>query len=103
MVLGSILAHGLTRSRLATLRDALGGSLSVRTLARWRTWWRDAFPQTPFWTQGRGRFAPPVEPGPLPGALLERFRGATLADRLQALLTFLAPLTVPGARSSGDG
>jgi hypothetical protein len=100
VVLGSLLAHGLTRSRLAKLRDALGGTLSVRTILRWRTWWRDSFPRTAFWMTGRGRFAPPVDLGRLPGALLERFAGATVAERLQRLLAFLAPLTVPGAGSS---
>jgi len=53
--------------------------------------------------EARGRFATPVNSGRLPGALLERFMGATLAERLQALLAFVAPLSVPGARSSGGG
>jgi nicotinate-nucleotide pyrophosphorylase (carboxylating) len=81
------MAHGLTGARVTTLRDTLGGSLSVRTLARWRLWWQQAFPQSPFWKQARGRFAAPVDRGRLPGALLARFRGPTLAQRLRALLT----------------
>lgn len=101
VVLVSILAHGLTLSRLARLRDALGGSPSVRTITRWRTWWRDSFPQTSLWTTARGRFATPVDLGRLPGALLERFAGATDAGRLRRLLAFLAPLPLPGARSAG--
>ena len=101
VVLVSILAHGLTHARLVRLRDALGGTLSVRTILRWRTWWRDSFPRTAFWRTARGRFAPPVELSRLPGALLERFLGGALADRAQALLAFLAPLTVSGARSAG--
>jgi len=103
VVLVSILAHGLTHARLARLRDALGGTLDIRTILRWRRWWQDSFPRTAFWVEARGRFATPVHRGRLPGALLERFLGASVADRLQALLTFLAPLSVPGARSSGGG
>jgi hypothetical protein len=99
VVLGSIMAHGLTGARVTTLRDTLGGSLSVRTLARWRLWWQQAFPQSPFWKQARGRFAAPLDRGRLPGALLARFRGPTLAQRLRALLAFLAPLTGSGAGS----
>lgn len=103
VVLVSIMAHGLTGARLTTLRDTLGGSLSVRTIGRWRTWWHQAFPHSPFWRQARGRFAPPVDRDRLPAALLARFRGSTLAVRVQQLLAFLAPLTVPGAGSVRAG
>jgi len=101
VVLVSILAHGLTHARLVRLRDALGGTLSVRTILRWRTWWRDSFPRTALWRTARGRFATPVDLGRLPGALLERFAGAADAERLPRLLAFLAPPTRPGARSAG--
>jgi len=103
VVLVSIMAHGLTSTRLAQLRDDLGGSLNVRTLARWRTWWREAFPQSPFWKHARGRFAAPMDRRRLPAALLARFRGTTLRLRLHALLQFLAPLTGSGAGSLRDG
>lgn len=103
LVLVSIMAHGLTGARLTRLRDALGGSLSVRTIRRWRTWWQGAFPCSPFWTQARGRFVAPVDRRRLPAALLQRFRGPTLAGRVQRLLVFLAPLTVPRAGSLRAG
>ena len=103
VVLVSIMAHGLTGARLTQLRATLGGSLSVRTLRRWRTWWREAFPASRFWQQARGRFAPPVDQKRLPATLLERFRDPTLADRVRRLLAFLGPLTVPGAASVRAG
>ena len=103
VVLVSILAHGLLPARLAKLRESLGGSLSARTIARWRTWWREAFPRSPFWTQARGRFAPPVNLACLPAALLQWFRGSTLGLRVRRLLAFLAPLTGVGARSLRAG
>lgn len=99
VVLVSILAHGLTSTRLARLRDEFGGSLSVRTIGRWRTWWRDAFPCSRFWQHTRGRFAPPVDRDRLPAALLQRFPGQTLAERMRRLLAFLGPLTVSQAGS----
>ena len=103
VVVMSVLAHGCTPARLTQLRAELGGSLSVRTIARWRIWWQQTFPQSPFWKQARGRFAAPVDRGRLPGALLARFRGPTLAQRLRALLAFLAPLTGSGAGSPRGG
>jgi len=103
VVLISLLAHGLTHARLVRLRDRLSGPLSLRTILRWRTWWRDSFPRTAFWRTARSRFATPVELSRLPATLLERFRGATLAEQVQALLVFLAPLTIlPRAPSAGD-
>ena len=57
VVVMSVLAHGCTPARLTQLRAELGGSLSVRTIARWRIWWQQTFPQSPFWKQARGRFA----------------------------------------------
>ena len=73
----------------------LSGSLDipVRTLERWRRWWRDDFPQTPLWQAACARFMPPVATGHCPAGLLERFAG-TAEDRLMRLLVFLSPLTV---------
>jgi hypothetical protein len=93
VVLVSILAHGLTAGRLCRLRDRLGGSLSVRTIERWRLWWHTAFPAGPFWKKVRGRFLPAVDIHRLPASLLERFLHASLAERLHALLILLLPIS----------
>jgi hypothetical protein len=94
-VLVSVMVHGITAKRAAALRALVG--VSVRTLARWRVWWRQVFPQTRFWHAARARFAPPVaEPG-LPASLVERFAQGGDADRAVAVLRFLAPVTArPG-------
>lgn len=63
------------------------------TLKRWRTWWRDDFPSTPFWQSVRERFMPPVTINPLPQSLLERFKARALTDRLAQALRFIAPLS----------
>lgn len=103
VVLVSIMAHGLTSTRLARLRDEFGGSLSVRTIGRWRIWWRDAFPASRFWQHARSRFAPPVDRDHLPAALLRRFHGQTLTERMRRLLAFLGPLTASQAGSLRAG
>lgn len=68
-------------------------AIPVRTLNRWRSWWRCDFLRSPFWQSMRERFSPPVAVPRLPQSLLERFDAGTAADRLQRLLRFLAPLS----------
>ena len=64
-----------------------------RTVSRWRAWWGRDFACTAFWQSMRGHFAVPVMIAGLPGSLLERFTGTTLADRMLLLLRFIAPLS----------
>lgn len=68
-------------------------SIPARTLARWRQWWREDFPSTPFWQSVRERFMPPVRTAQLPQGLVERFEAGPMADRLVQALRFIAPLT----------
>jgi len=96
VVLATALRHGPTRWRLRQLRELFG--VSVRTLARWRDFWRVAFAQSPFWRGASGRFLPPVAADGLPGALFERFTGA---QPLALLLTFIAPITTTSWAGGG--
>ena len=101
VVLIAILRHGATALRMRELTEVIG--VDRRTVERWRTWWRDSFTATPFWKVARAAFMPPVDPGQLPAALIERFAGDA-ADRLVALLRFMGPITggrvhAPAARS----
>jgi len=96
VVLATALRHGPTRWRLRQLREFFG--VSVRTLARWRDFWRVAFAQSPFWRGASGRFLPPVAADGLPGALFERFTGA---QPLALLLTFIAPITTTSWAGGG--
>lgn len=68
-------------------------SVPLRTLERWRCWWREQFMQTPLWQAAGGRFMPPLGDEPLPTGLLARFAGDA-AESLLRLLLFLTPLTV---------
>ena len=90
VVLIAILRHGATALRMRELTEVIG--VDRRTVERWRTWWRDSFTATPFWKVARAAFMPPVDPGQLPAALIERFAGDD-ADRLVALLRFMGPIT----------
>jgi hypothetical protein len=67
----------------------------LRTVGRWRTWFRDILPRGSFFTEARSRIMPPIEDTKLlPAALVERFqKGRTPNDALLATLRFLAPIT----------
>jgi hypothetical protein len=91
VVLVSALRDGLTARRVRELRAQLG--VDVRTLRRWRTWWRETFVETAFWKAARSRFTPPVEAARLPASLLERFVASDPRERIVHGLAFLAPLS----------
>lgn len=81
---------------MACVAQAL--AVTRRTLRRWRRWWSDAFPGTPFWRIARARLMPPVDESRLPASLLERF-AVTVAedDVLVAMLRFVAPASAARA------
>jgi hypothetical protein len=91
VVLASAMQCGVTPTRARKLRELLG--VSLRTLARWRRWWRDAFLQSDFWRLAKARFSPAVAEREAPSSLLERFGLDDGDARLVALLRFLGPLT----------
>ncbi len=90
-VLVCAMIHGISDRRAATLRELVG--VSKRTLARWRTWWQEVFPQSGFWQAARARFSPPVDPSCLPASLVQRFGHPGLSEGGLGALKFLAPLT----------
>ena len=83
--------HAGQNTAAARLCEAL--AVPLRTLQRWRRWWREDFMQTPLWQAMCARFMPPVSAQGLPGELLAHFAGET-TEALQRLLRFLAPITV---------
>ena len=90
VVLVAIMRHGVTTSRMERLSQAVG--VDRRTVERWRVWWRERFPATPFWQVARAAFMPPIDRERLPASLLERFAGDD-TDCLVALLRFIGPVT----------
>jgi hypothetical protein len=68
-----------------------------RTISRWQVFWREHFPQTPFWKVARGRLVPAVKIVVLPRWLLEAFlRGNDDQRDWGRLLRFLSPITIAG-------
>lgn len=88
VVVVTALLEGRSGRQLTTLLDELG--VDRRTLERWRSWWRDTFPETRFWKVARARFSTPIG-APQPQALIERF--AEGISGLVDLLRFLSPLS----------
>jgi hypothetical protein len=91
VVLATALSAGLTGRRIARLGERFG--VSVRTLRRWRQWWREAFAATSVWKSLRARLTPTnTSLLSWPAALLERCSGQTEEQRLIESLRLLAPL-----------
>lgn len=99
VVLVTALAHGATPKRVARLR-LLAGGVSLQTVERWRRWWREVFPATPFFRELRGRLSPPVAVEELPRSLLDRVTAAEPRDRLFAVLRLLSPITTTSASAT---
>jgi hypothetical protein len=100
VVLVSAMEHGLSVRRVAALNAHLG--IGLRTLRRWRQWWRSTFVRSRLWHSARGRFMPPVAERALPHALLARFAGAPARQAL-GVLEFLSALTTTAARGQREG
>ncbi len=94
VILVTTMMHGLTPKRMATLSREL--DVSPETVARWRRWWREEFPQTSVWAALRGTLMPAVGRWRLPQGILEGLRG-TEEERLICFLKHLGPLTVSWA------
>jgi hypothetical protein len=92
IVLACAMQQGATPVRARRLRELLG--VSLRTLARWRAWWRTAFVESGFWKAARSLFSPTVDERCFPLSLLERLRSDE-EERLVALLRFMGPLSTP--------
>ena len=97
VVLACAMQQGATPVRAKRLRELLG--VSLRTLARWRSWWAAAFMASSFWKAGKVFFSPAIIESGFPLALLERF-GTDEEERLAALLRFIKPLSTPAERGA---
>jgi len=95
VILVSAMRQGPTPRRVRELSQRFGAKRW--TIARWQIFWRDHFPQTPFWKLARARLVPLVEVVSLPYSLVHAF----LCDHpldvgWTQLLRFLSPITIPG-------
>lgn len=99
VTLVTAMKHGVSGRRAAELRRAVG--VSRETLARWRAWWAEVFPSTPFWQMARGLVSPPVSLEQMPASLLGRFAGADEVERVVRFLDFIKPVTT-GSAGNGE-
>jgi hypothetical protein len=97
---------------LASFRKAAEATdVPLRTLRRWRDWWRDDFPRLRTWQELRARFIPPPpDETQLPRSLLARLgwteggdhHSAGLCESLAWLARLLAPLTTFSAKDGSQ-
>jgi hypothetical protein len=92
VVLATAMQQGVTPVRATKLRELIG--VDLRTLARWRAWWKTAFVQSRFWKAARAAFSLPPNESGFPLQLLELF-GHDEEERLVALLRFVRALSTP--------
>ena len=97
VVLVAAMRQGPTPRRVRELTERFGADR--RTIARWRVFWQELFPQTLFWKVARGRLSPALDlaAAALPRALLEAFvRNADSCEEWGKLLCFLSPISITG-------
>jgi hypothetical protein len=95
VVLVAAMRQGPTPRRVRELTERFGASR--QTIARWRVFWTEHFPQTKFWHNARARLVPAAEVAAFPYDLWKVFvRGDDDRDGWRNLLDFLAPITTTG-------
>jgi hypothetical protein len=96
VILVNAMRQGPTPRRVRELSKRFGADES--TITRWQTFWREHFPQTPFWKVARAGFVTLGEIVSLPYSLVDAFlRRHPPCDGWTLLLQFLSPITVPGS------
>ena len=92
VILVSAMRQGPSPRRVRELSKRFGAD--ERTIARWQTFWREHFPQTPFWKVERARFLTVGEIVSLPYSLVDAFlRRHPPREGWILLLRFLSPIT----------
>jgi hypothetical protein len=95
VILVSAMRQGPSPRRVRELSERFGADAS--TIARWQTFWREHFPQTPFWKVARASFVTLGEIISLPYSLVDAYLCHHPPwDGWMLLLRFLSPITVPG-------
>jgi hypothetical protein len=85
--------QGPTPRRFRELSTLFGADR--RTITRWKVFWQEHFPQTPFWKLARARLVPTFEITVFPRSLLKAFlRTEDPSEGWCRLLRFLSPITI---------
>jgi len=95
VILVAAMRQGPSPRRVHELSQRFGADR--QTIARWKTFWEEHFPQTQFWKVARGHLVPRVAIEVLPLSLLNAYlgRGDPCRD-WGDLLRFLSPITISG-------
>jgi len=92
VILVSAMRQGASPRRVRELSQMFGADR--RTIARWQVFWKELFPQTPFWKVNRGRLIAMAEILVLPLSMLQAFvRSGDDRVGWERLLRFLSPIT----------
>jgi hypothetical protein len=95
VILISAMRQGPSPRRVRELSTRFGADR--RTIARWQVFWREHFPQTPFWKIASARLVPVVKVISLPYSLVDAFLSRHRICRgWGLLLRFLSPIAIPG-------
>jgi hypothetical protein len=95
VILVSAMRQGPSPRRVRELSERFGTDAS--TIARWQIFWREHFPQTPFWKVARAGLVTLGEIVSLPYWLVDAFLSRhPPCEGWMVLLRFLSPITVPG-------
>jgi hypothetical protein len=95
VILLSAMRQGPTPRRVRELSQRF--DVDRRTIARWQVFWREHFPQTPFWKIAGARLTPVVKIVSLPYSLVDAFLRRDPPDvGWTRLLRFLSPITITG-------
>ena len=76
----------LERSQTGLAQLGISLRVSLRTLKRWRRWWRESFPETGCWQLLRSKLVPDPEQAPLL-VLLSHCRGLSLEFQIVRMLS----------------
>jgi hypothetical protein len=92
VILVSAMRQGASPRRVRELSQMFGADR--RTIARWQVFWKEHFPQTPFWKVNRGHLIAMIEIVVLPLSMLQAFvRSGDDRVGWERLLRFLSPIT----------
>ena len=95
VILISAMRQGPSPRRVRELSTRFGANR--RTIARWQVFWREHFPQTPFWKVAGARLVPVAEILSLPYSLVLAFLSRhRICKGWTLLLRFLSPITIHG-------
>jgi hypothetical protein len=93
VLLVPVLRDGPTPVRMSRLCEIF--DVSVRSIRRWRRFWREAFARSRAWRAARGRFTTAIDAQEMPRSLIEVFSGlAEAKERVIAVLRLVASIEV---------